>query len=114
MYTVEIVERAADDEYTVDLFRDRVSVINDTVGEDTLTAINEALVVYNALTDDEKREAEGDYKVLQKYVGSYNKQANEHNRAAQTATSVAFNTISQTFSFLRELVTLIMRNLFNL
>lgn len=113
-HSIEIVERASDDEYTPIRFNECVKSIDRSTGEQKLVFITEALSVYNALTDEEKAEASADYAVLRDAINSYNEEANSINEVHRNATSVAFGTISQAFIFLSELVTLIIRTIFKM
>ncbi len=113
-HSIEIVERASDDEYTPVRFNECIKSIDRSSGEQKLTAITEALDVYNALTDDEKAAASADYVTLRDAINSYNEEATMHNDTHRSATAVAYGTISQAFIFLSELVMLIVRTIFKM
>ena len=111
-YVVAITERAADDEFTTALFVEKAGAVGDTLSEDTYHAINEALTVYNALTEEEKAEVTDAYRQLCKVINSYNDEASAQNDVARSVTGMAFGIIRDAFSFLAELVTLITRSIF--
>ena len=110
--TVEIIERNENDEYTVEVFSNMVHTIDPAMSENALVSITEALEVYNALTEDEKAEAQRDYELLLNRINDYNEQASTHNQIARSTITVAFGTVSRAFTFLSELVTLIVRTIF--
>ena len=109
---VQIVEHQLDDEYTVELFGDRVRSIKNYCSPEMLDDINEALALYNNLTPDEKKEAIGYYEELCGKIDAYNEQANAFNNETEQTTSAAFGILTQAFSFLSEMVTLIIRTFF--
>ena len=72
-------------------------------GEQNYAAIADAVAKYNALTSEEKKQSEGEYKQLLSQIEEYNNRVASVNEEAENTVEVAFSAISGVFAYLSRL-----------
>ena len=73
-------------------------------GEQNYAAIADAVAKYNALTSEEKKQAEGEYKQLLSQIEEYNNRAVSVNEESENTVEIAFSAISGVFAYLSKLL----------